>query len=68
MTFVDYIKDVKAQLKCNDEVEDRHGWVLYCYTNKQIDSNLDHFRKCFDNGLSAYKALLFFHDSVVGLE
>jgi hypothetical protein len=67
MTFEDYIKDIKSQLELN-EVEGRNEWVLYTYTNDQVDNNLDYFRKCFNSGLSAYKALLFFYDNVIGLE
>lgn len=35
---------------------------LYGYTNKQVDDNKKYFYKCRRDGLSPYKALLFFND------
>jgi hypothetical protein len=64
MTFEGYIKDVKSQLECND-VTGREGWVLYTYTNEQIDRNLNYFKECYEVGLSTYKALLFFQDNTL---
>ncbi len=29
---------------------------------KDIFPHIDYFKRCFDDGLSAYKALLYFHD------
>jgi hypothetical protein len=34
----------------------------YTYTDKELFSNLDYFKKCHRRGLSAYKALLFLYD------
>jgi hypothetical protein len=67
MTFKEYIEDVKSQLECN-EVEGRDGWVLYTYTNEQIDSNLEYFKYCFQKNLSSYKSLLFFYGNILSLE
>jgi hypothetical protein len=67
MTFEEYIQDVKIQLECN-EIEGRDGWVLYTHTNEDIDKHLNHFKDCYDVGLSAYKALLFFYDHLINLE
>lgn len=61
-SFEEYIKDVKSQLYCNATKEYIHYYIVYDYTNNQIDSHLDYFKQCLRNGLSAYKALLFFND------
>lgn len=45
--FRKYIEDTRSQ--------------PYTYTNEQIDANLPYFKKCMQEGLSAYKALLFFN-------
>ena len=36
--------------------------ILSVYTINDIDNNIDYFNKCYQDGLSAYKALLFFFD------
>lgn len=38
----------------------------YTYTDEQIFENVEYFDKCRKRGLSAYKALLFFHDYLNG--
>lgn len=38
----------------------------YSYTDEQIFANVEYFDKCRKSGLSAYKALLFFHDYLNG--
>lgn len=38
----------------------------YSYSEEMIFSNIDYFKRCNDLGLSAYKALLFFHDYLNG--
>jgi len=38
----------------------------YTYTDEQIFGNVEYFEKCKKRGLSAYKALLFFHDYLNG--
>ena len=59
-TFEDYIIGVKSQLSCNND--DYCMYVTYNYTEKQIDDNLNYFKKCLESNLSGYKALLFFND------
>lgn len=59
-TFEDYIKDVKQMLNCNASEEYKNKYVTYLYTNEQVDENLEYFKDCMNDGLSAYKALLFF--------
>ena len=59
---MEYIKDVKSQLYCNATTEYIQYYVVYDYTNNQIDLNLNYFKDCLNSGLSAYKALLFFND------
>ena len=62
----EYIKDAKGQLNCNVSEDYKSNYVTYGYNNEQIDDNLDYFEKCMNNGLSAYKALLFFRDYLNG--
>ena len=57
----DYIKDVKSQLCCNNDL-DKVDYITYNYIEEEIMANIDYFKKCLDNNLSAYKALLFFYD------
>lgn len=59
-TFEDFIKDAKSQLICNVTEEYQEEYVTYDYTNEDIDNNLDYFKKRYDEGFSAYKALLLF--------
>jgi len=58
-TIDEYISDAKSQLTCNAPNDE---YITYDYTESQIDANLDYFEKCMEDGLSAYKALLFFND------
>lgn len=60
--FEEYMKDVKRQLYCNASEEYKKEYITYGYTEQQVDENLDYFEKCMKRELSAYKALLFFHD------
>lgn len=59
-TFEEYIKDVKSQLECNASEEYKKKYVVYTYSNEDVDNNLDYFKKMYDDGYSAYKALLLF--------
>lgn len=61
-TIDEYIADVKSQLTCNATKEYSEVYITYTYTNNQIDSNINYFEKCLKDGLSAYKALLFFNE------
>lgn len=38
----------------------------YSYKDKQLFENKAYFKKCYDNNLSAYKALLFLYDYTQG--
>lgn len=60
INFEDYIKDVKSQLDCCLTENNSPAFIIYSYTQEEIDSNLEYFKQCRNNGLSAYKALLFF--------
>ena len=57
-----YIIDVKQQLYCNASDEYKKEYITYNYTNEQVDNNLMYFEKCMRDGLSPYKALLYFGD------
>ena len=48
MTFEEYLIDVSIR-----SVED------FLYTDDEITENIDHFKDCFESGISAYKALTF---------
>jgi hypothetical protein len=60
--FNDYIENVKEQLNCNATEDFKNNYITYTYSNEQIDDNLDYFNTSMKNGLSGYKALLFFYD------
>lgn len=60
--FKKYIEETKSQLHCNASEEYKKECITYAYSNEEIDDNLDYFEECMRSGLSAYKALLFFHD------
>ena len=62
LTFDEYLADVRSQLECNasDEYKGKH--IVYPYTVAVVDENIDYFKDCHKGGMSAYKALLFFHD------
>jgi hypothetical protein len=60
--FNAYIENVKEQLDCNATEYFKDNYITYMYSNEQIDYNLDYFNTSMKNGLSGYKALLFFND------
>lgn len=60
------MEDVKSQLECNATEYHKKNYTTYLYSNEQVDSNLDYFKRCKKLGLSAYKALLFFDDHLNG--
>lgn len=61
-TIDEYMEDVYSQLECNasDDFKSKH--IVYNYTPEEVDINADYFEACFMGHMSAYKALLFFHD------
>jgi hypothetical protein len=61
--FERYIKEVREQLDENASGEYKRDYVTYTYSNTDIDENLEYFKDCMNNGLSPYKALLFFWDN-----
>lgn len=61
-SFEDYILDVKSQLICNASEEYKSKYITYNYSNEDIDNNKNYFYTCYNDNLSAYKALLFFYD------
>jgi hypothetical protein len=40
----------------------------YSYEKDVLFDNIEYFRKCYNDGLSAYKALLFLYDYLVDKE
>lgn len=37
----------------------------FTYTPEELYANVEYFKTCFNDGLSAYKALVFFYDFVL---
>ena len=64
--FESYLQSAKSQLTCNASDEYKSKYITYSYNDEQIDENVDYFKKCFESGLSSYKALLFFFDYLNG--
>lgn len=60
--FDKYIKNVREQLNCNATEEYKSHYITYNYSNEEVNEYLNYFKKCYKDGLSGYKALLFFHD------
>jgi hypothetical protein len=60
--FENYMVDVRSQLVDNATEEHKSQHITYTYSNELVNSNLEYFQGCYERGLSAYKALLFFHD------
>jgi hypothetical protein len=58
--FDSYIRKVKGLLSCNTTKEYNDNNLPYTHSNKDIDTNLEYFRECLKDGLSPYKALLYF--------
>lgn len=66
MTLEEYIKDVKGQLVCNSSSDYQSSHTTYNYSDREVDSNLDYFTKCWKLKVSSYKALLLFDDYLNG--
>lgn len=49
VSFEEYIEKVKSNLYCN-------------LSEDEIDNNLEYFKDCYNNNISAYTSLLFFAD------
>ncbi len=60
--MTEYIEKVKGNLFCNSSEADKKEFYLYEYNNEDIDNNRDYFERCSKDGLSPYKALLYFND------
>lgn len=55
-----YINRAKALLCCNASPEEVVEQGCYNFSEKQVDENIVHFLECRKDGMSPYKALLFF--------
>lgn len=66
MNFKEYIEKVKEHLECNMSEDDKKVYYHYSYTEKELDGSIEYFEKCYAVNLSAYKALLYFHDYLNG--
>ena len=65
-TFDKYMKRVREQLECNASDEYKSQYIVYAYSNEQVNANIDYFKRCKKFGLSEYKSLLFFGDYLNG--
>ena len=65
-TFEDFLENAFNQLTCNASDEYKSKYITYSYSVEQINENVEYFKKSFQSGLSAYKALLFFQDFLNG--
>lgn len=65
-TIETYLNNVKGQLACNVNEEYKKNYITYDFSNKQIDDNVEYFKRCLEFGLSPYKSLLFFNDYMEG--
>ena len=59
MTLEQYLIDVG--IRASD-----YGHEITEDERNLLKNNVDYFKKCYDKELSAYKALLFFHDYLNG--
>ena len=59
-TLEEYIQNVKSQLCVNQMGP--VDYITYNYSNELVDQHINYFEYQLKQGLSAYKALLFFHD------
>jgi hypothetical protein len=51
--FEKYLISIGVQNEC-----------AYSYEREELYKHREYFKKCMNNGLSAYKALLFLHDYI----
>lgn len=59
ISFDEYLKDVKSQLTCNASDDYKSKYITYDYSEEEINNNLNHFKDCYNQNISGYKALLF---------
>lgn len=59
MSLEEYLIDVG--IRASD-----YGHVIDEEERKLLKDNVEYFKKCYEAGLSAYKALLFLHDYING--
>lgn len=59
-SFDDFMDDVYSQLECNATEEYKSKYIVFTYSEEDIKSHIEYFKKCYKDHLSAYKALTFF--------
>lgn len=59
ISFDEYLKDVKSQLTCNASGDYKSKYITYDYSEEEVNNNLNHFKGCYNQNISGYKALLF---------
>lgn len=57
ISFDEYMKDVYSQLECNASDEYKKECIVFTYSVKEISNLIEYFKSCYDNNISAYKAL-----------
>lgn len=66
-SFDEYLLKIYSHLCCNISEEKRNSEYIVCYdyTEEEVNRHISYFKECYDKELSAYKALLFFHDFLI---
>lgn len=62
VSFEEYIEKVKSNLYCNLSEDEKKVFYSYDFTEDEIDNNLEYFKDCYNNDISAYTSLLLFAD------
>ena len=57
-----WMKRVYELLECNMSEDDKKKYVCFGYTEEFINNHLKYFFKCFEHGMSPYKALTLYED------
>lgn len=58
-SFDEYMEDVYSQLECNSSSEYKKIYITFTYSKEEVKNNIDYFKRCYNENISAYKALTF---------
>lgn len=56
-SFNKYMEDVYSQLECNASNEYKKTYITFTYSKEEIEENIEYFKECYNENISAYKAL-----------
>lgn len=62
MGFQTYMERVRSQLECNTDMSKERDYIVFTYSEEQVNQERVYFMRCMRRNLSPYKALTFFHD------